>query len=39
MQGEGRERVNIEKAEYKRVRQRRFRKEEQKEKLRNRADI
>ena len=33
------ERVNLEKAEYRSVRQRRLRKEEQKEKLQNRADI
>ena len=33
------ERVNKEKAEYKRVKQRRSRKEEQKEKLQNKADI
>ena len=33
------ERVNKEKAEYRRVKQRRSRKEEQKEKLQNRADI
>ena len=33
------ERVNREKAEYRRVRQRRLRKAEQKEKLQNRADI
>ena len=33
------ERVNKEKAEYRRVKERRSRKEEQKEKLQNRADI
>ena len=34
-----RERENIDKADYRSVRQRRLRKEEQKEKLQNRADI
>ena len=34
-----RERANIENAEYRRVRQRILRKEEQKEMLQNRADI
>ena len=34
-----RERVHQEKAEYRSVRQRRLRKEEQKEKLQNRVDI
>ena len=33
------ERVNIENAEYRRVRRRRLRKEEQKEMLQNKADI
>ena len=39
MQREVRESVNIERTEYRRVRKRRLRKEEQKEMLQNIADI